>query len=216
MKLKEGAGRLEALSDAIFGLALTFLVVRMDVPKNVAEFQSMTGGFIGFFVTFILLFIIWNKQGRFLRAVEYIDGKVKFLTACFLFLILFFVFPLKYLFTLSVELLLGTAFSSQAFSSSMDSNNIAYLLQMFALGFGSIYLLLCCMYVYSFKRREILGLKLPLPQLKLEVAHYFLVVLVSMLSFVLSLWVSASSLYFAGLVYLLLLPGRYLLKRAIL
>jgi len=44
VKIKEGVNRLEALSDAIFGLALTFLVVRMDVPKNVAEFQSMTGG----------------------------------------------------------------------------------------------------------------------------------------------------------------------------
>jgi len=162
-----------------------------------------------------LLFIIWNKQGRFLRAIEYIDGRVKFLTACFLFLILFFVFPLKYLFTLSVELLLGTAFSNNAFSASMDSNNIAYLLQMFALGIGSIYLLLGCMYVYSYKQKDILGLRIALPQLKLEVAHYLFVVMVAALSLLLSLWVPANWLYSAGVVYLLLLPGRRLLGRLV-
>ena len=95
--------RIEALSDAIFGLALTFLVVKMEIPKSYAEFESMSHGFIGFFITFLMLFIIWNNQARLLSSIDKVDAPLKALLACFLFTILFFVFPLKYMFTLALE-----------------------------------------------------------------------------------------------------------------
>ena len=48
--------RIETLSDAIFGLALTFLVVKIEIPKNFSEFEATSHNFIGFFLTFIAPF----------------------------------------------------------------------------------------------------------------------------------------------------------------
>ncbi len=91
--------RMEGFSDAVFGFAVTLLVVSLEVPKTFDELMQNMGGFAGFAAAFAVLFIIWMQQYKFFRRYGLQDGPTLWLNALLLFLVLFFVYPLKFLFS---------------------------------------------------------------------------------------------------------------------
>src|SRR6201993_2479084 len=100
--------RLESFSDAVFGFALTLLVVSLDVPKSFDDLIATMRGFPAFAVCFLLLALIWNGHYKFCRRYGLDDGTARFLTCVLLFLVLFYVYPLKFLFNLSFhEIMFG-------------------------------------------------------------------------------------------------------------
>jgi low temperature requirement protein LtrA len=110
--------RLEGFSDAVFGFALTLLVVSLDVPKNFSDLANTMRGFPAFAVCFLMLAIIWNSHYKFCRRYGLYDGTARFLTCVLLFLVLFYVYPLKFLFSLGINSIFfrrqPPAFSSRA------------------------------------------------------------------------------------------------------
>ena len=50
--------RLESFSDAVFGFALTLLVVSLDVPKSFDDLVDTKRGFTAFAICFLLLALI--------------------------------------------------------------------------------------------------------------------------------------------------------------
>ena len=50
--------RLESFSDAVFGFALTLLVVSLDVPKSFDDLVDTMRGFTAFAICFLLLALI--------------------------------------------------------------------------------------------------------------------------------------------------------------
>ena len=100
--------RLESFSDAVFGFALTLLVVTLEVPKSFADLLATLRGFPTFAVCFAMLASIWNTHYRFCRRYGLDDGATRFLTCILLFIVLLYVYPLKFLFTLGMnDLLFG-------------------------------------------------------------------------------------------------------------
>src|SRR5947207_4796533 len=100
--------RLESFSDAVFGFALTLLVVSLDVPKTFDDLVTTLRGFPAFAICFLFLALIWNGHYKFCRRYGLDDGTTRFLTCALLFLVLFYVYPLKFLFNLSItSLILG-------------------------------------------------------------------------------------------------------------
>lgn len=92
--------RVEALSDMVFAFALTLLVVSSAPPGSFAELQDLLWGFPGFAAAFAMLLMIWHDHYIFFRRYALEDGWTTTLNAGLLFLILFFVYPLKYLATM--------------------------------------------------------------------------------------------------------------------
>ena len=56
--------RLEALTDAVFGFAITLLVVSLDVPKTFDGLMVLMKGFIPFAASFALLILVWTYHYR--------------------------------------------------------------------------------------------------------------------------------------------------------
>ena len=63
----EEISRIEGLSDAVFGFAITLLVVSLEVPKTFRELASTMSGFGAFAISFALLFLVWYNQHKFFR-----------------------------------------------------------------------------------------------------------------------------------------------------
>jgi uncharacterized membrane protein len=91
--------RVEAFSDAVFAFSLTLLVVSLDVPKSYRELMALTAGFVPFACSFALLTWIWYEHNLFFRRYGLQDGYVVALNGALLFVVLFYVYPLKFLFT---------------------------------------------------------------------------------------------------------------------
>jgi uncharacterized membrane protein len=89
--------RLEAFSDAVFAFALTLLVVSLEVPRTIDQLLSLMRGFLPFAVTFAMVSYLWYEHNKFFRRYGLEDAFTVFLNAILLFVVLFYVYPLKYL-----------------------------------------------------------------------------------------------------------------------
>jgi len=99
--------RLEGFSDAVFGFALTLLVVQLEVPRTAEALRLLVRGSVPFALTFAMVCYIWWEHNRFFRLTGMQDAWTAFLNSLLLFVVLFYVYPLKFLATALVGPLLG-------------------------------------------------------------------------------------------------------------
>src|ERR1700686_1766308 len=99
--------RTEGLSDAVFWFAIPLLVVSREGPRTFSELMYAMRGFGAFAICFTLLFIVWFNQYKFFRRYGLEDTTTLLLNAILLFVVLFYVYPLKFLFTLIVNMFMG-------------------------------------------------------------------------------------------------------------
>jgi len=89
--------RLEGFSDAVFGFALTLLVVSLETPKSFDDLKIQIGGFVPFALMFAMVCWIWYEHNLFFRRYGLQDALTVFLNAVLLFVVLFYVYPLRFL-----------------------------------------------------------------------------------------------------------------------
>lgn len=92
---KHEISRLEGFSDAVFGFALTLLVVQLETPMTLADLRNTAGSFVPFALTFAMVPWIWYLHTQFFRRYPLDDAWTVFLNCTLLFVVLFYVFPLK-------------------------------------------------------------------------------------------------------------------------
>src|ERR1700730_8825258 len=137
--------RIETFSDGVFAFAVTLLIVSLEVPKSFEELLITMRGFFAFGISFLLLVMIWNEQHRFFRTYGMDDAWIITLNGTLLFIVLFYVYPLKFLFTL--------IFSDQIYGANrspftIKQSQIPMLMMIYALGFIAIYTLFFLMYLH--------------------------------------------------------------------
>ncbi len=147
--------RLENFSDAVFGFALTLLVVSLDVPKTVGDLFETMRGFPAFALCFLFLALIWNSHYKFCRRYGLDDGRTRFLTCVLLFVVLFYIYPLKFLFNISIT---GLVFDDAAHHVRMARAQFSNLLTIYDLGFAAVYAALTLLYLHAYGLRDELEL----------------------------------------------------------
>jgi uncharacterized membrane protein len=140
--------RVEALSDAIFAFAVTLMVVSLEVPKTFDELSELMKGFIPFAICFAIFFQIWSNQNLFFRRYGLHDNRTLTLNAILLFVVLFFVYPMKFLWAALFHF--HTAFS--------DDTQVVTLFAIYSAGFATIHLLYALMYRHACNMRSHLKL----------------------------------------------------------
>lgn len=146
--------RLEAFSDAVFGFALTLLVVSLEVPHSYDELMAIMGGFLSFACCFALLLWIWWEHNAFFRRYGLQDGITTVLNGGLLFVVLFYVYPLKFMFDSMFARFLPTRHPPEP----MELYQLANASTVYALGFVVMFIMFALLYARAYARREALGL----------------------------------------------------------
>lgn len=146
--------RVEGFSDAVFGFALTLLVVSLEVPESFDDMKTILAGFVPFALMFALICWIWYEHYAFFRKYDAEDPLTITLNCVLLFIVLFFVYPLKFVFSNVVKLFTGG--HSAFFDMSVFDNRL--LLTVYSIGFVGIMLVFVLLYWNVHRRRVALGL----------------------------------------------------------
>ena len=197
--------RLESFTDAVFAIAITLLVVSHDVPKNFYEFKSVMWGFVGFGVTFTMLVFIWLTNFKFHRRYGLEDGVTIFLNSLFIFLVLFFIYPLKFL----AQVLINFGILNRGFGIDFNigfSGGFEYydIFIIYGLGGFAIWFVIILMYLHAYNKREILDLDSnELEITKETILANSIVCLVILISIILAIFEVG---HWPGLIYLFITP----------
>jgi len=136
--------RLDNFSDVVFGFALTILVVSQAVPHTYDELHAIVLGFLPFATCFFLFVNIWLAHYRFFRRYGMHDETTIWLNLILLFTVLFYVYPLKFLFTFAA----GT--TTGVFTNLYQPRQ---LMIMYGAGFAAIYLCFAALLANAWKQR---------------------------------------------------------------
>jgi uncharacterized membrane protein len=141
--------RIEALTDAVFGFAITFLFVSFDVPTNFDALMVQMRGFIPFAACFALLILVWMYHYKLFGRFDMDDGVTMFLNSVLLFVVLFYIYPLKFVFT---SWLGGT---SATFS---DFEQIRSMMVLYSAGYIAVFAVFGMLYHHAYRMRSRLQL----------------------------------------------------------
>jgi uncharacterized membrane protein len=144
----DSVSQLEGFSDTAFGFAITLLVVSLAVPNRFDELLKQLSGLPVFAVTFALVATIWYGQFLFFRRYAMSDFVTVVLTLLLLFVVLFYVYPLKFLF----------AVAFQTGGISFQERDVPTLFLIYGLGFASVSFVLALLYAHAYRKRDELGL----------------------------------------------------------
>lgn len=195
--------RVEGFTDAVFAFAVTLLVVALEVPHTFEGLMDVVRGFPAFVLCFAMLMGFWNAHYRFHRRYGLEGVFTRVMTMAILVLVLFSVYPLKYLFTLLTVQIFGLDLHNAPHLHGRDQVRTLYLI--YGLGLAGVWTLYAFMYGHALRKREQLQLDATETILtRSTLAGYFIYVSVCLMSIVLALLTSSDSL--PGLVYFVLGP----------
>jgi uncharacterized membrane protein len=148
--------RLEGFSDAIFGFAITLLVVSLEVPATFDELMAVFRGLPVFAVCFAMLLLVWHEHHEYFRKVGLQDGPTVWLNGALLFVVMIYIYPLKFLFAL-IAGPDGFALGPRQ-QRMIRFDQLPLLMVIYGLGFVTIFALLAAMYLRGWRKRAALGL----------------------------------------------------------
>ncbi|MDY7394468.1 TMEM175 family protein [Aureibaculum sp. 2210JD6-5] len=190
--LKQSKSRLESISDSIFAFAATLVVVSLDVPESFEVLKENLFGFFSFAVSFLGLILIWKVHYNFFRRIEKIDNWIIALNMALLFVILFFVYPLKFLSNLTIGK--GTINSMQ---------DLSELFQLYGLGFTLVFLFISLMYLYASRSKSDISNR---AELRYYSRHFSIFVIVGIISIIIAKLNLGMSFGLPGFAFFLLGP----------
>jgi len=195
MKLPHNISRIEAFSDAVFAFAATLLVVSIDSTDSFLLMEAEWTGFLTFGVSFFVLVALWSVHYNFFRRTSYMDNWILALNTILLFVVLYYIFPLKSLLDAWVG---GIGLNIEDFAS---------LFQLYSLGFFLIFLCFSLMYLRAFKKTRSQENTMIL---LFYARHFGIYVGVSLLSIILARLKIGLIYALPGLIYSLLGPLCYI------
>lgn len=146
--------RIEAFSDAVFAFAVTLLVVSLEVPKSAHELFEMMSGFVAFGICLVFLTMVWIDHARYFKRYPLTDYTAVALNMLLLFVVLLFVYPMKFLFAL----LMGVFVFGHENHAIRSMEEMKQLMQIYGLGFVALHAVLLTMHLHARRKRAQLHL----------------------------------------------------------
>jgi Endosomal/lysosomal potassium channel TMEM175 len=196
--------RIEGLSDAVFAFAVTLLIVSTEVPKTYDDLLLKLRDFVPFAACFVQLMIVWYSHYQFYRRYNLQDMKSVVLTMILLFVVLFYTYPLKFVF---VSWWLSMIDPSGAAMRTMFTSpeQLSQLFSIYAIGFIVVYSVFGLMYLHAHHSRTELELtELEIWDTKHTIRETFMLCGVGVISLTLANVLPTELVGFAGMTYALI------------
>jgi len=147
------ASRVDNLTDAVFGIAITLLIFNLANPNSFDDLVGFAKTLPAFLLSISFLLLIWNEHFRFSEIYTLNDTQLIMLNTLFLALIIFFVYPLRFL-----ALLLTNLVFQANIDISIALDQMHFLMIFYGLAIFALYFVLFLFYVRAMQRKEELEL----------------------------------------------------------
>lgn len=184
--MKHSRSRVAALSDGVFAFASTLMVVDVGTTVDVQHINSQIPVFISFGVAFFVMMLLWKVHYNFFQRTKYVDDWIIAANTLLLFTILFYLFPLK------------TLVNSITQQIGMTTHDLAQLFILYGIGFILVFASYSFLYWRAFKKDTNNSRHL---QLKYYYTHFFVFVLLGILSVILSIFEVGVKFGLPGFIY---------------
>lgn len=155
----ENPTRLENFSDAVFAFSITLLMISLEVPKNFSGILDLTDELIAFAITIIPLFLIWQQHRLFFRRYGLDDRTIFIWNTVLLFIVLIFIFPLKFL-SLFLIRFVGLVFfnTENIFNTMIEGTQVPWLMVYYGIGALGILFVFSRFYKHALRMSNETGL----------------------------------------------------------
>lgn len=155
--------RIETFSDAVFAVAFTLVVLSSSVPETFDGLRKSIHDIIPSFICIVLIVIIWYQHYVFFLRYGLQNTKTVTVNTFLLFLVLIYIYPLKFLARFLVELYGGLIFGRpdnfmNNFGGEMNSGNMTLLMTAYGAGATLIFMAMTWLYRHAYKKRDELEL----------------------------------------------------------
>lgn len=153
--------RIETFSDAVFALAVTLLVLSSTVPDTFEQLKDSFSNLVPFAICITLLMIIWYQHYIFFIRYGFRDVKIVAINTMLLFLVLVYVYPLKFLFMVLSSLFYNMITGDKEalnvlFTEVLPAADAPVLMVIYGLGATAIFAVLAWMYKIALNRKVLL------------------------------------------------------------
>jgi len=155
--------RVETFSDAVFALAITLVVLSSSVPETFAELRASMNDVLPFLLCVVLIVVIWVQHYQFFLKYGLQNTRTIVYNTFLLFLVLVYVFPLKFLMkflvTFYATLITGNwAYFRVTYADQMQAGDMRFLMMIYGLGAAFIFFTLMMLYRHAYRKRVELDL----------------------------------------------------------
>jgi hypothetical protein len=202
--------RIEGLSDGVFAFAVTLLIVSLEVPETFTDLWVKMQGFGSFAISFSILFQVWYTQHIFFRRYGLQDTLTVVLNGVLLFLVLFYMYPLKFLFGMLVNEVSGGGglvhlSNGQTMPMLQSAEEGVRMMVIYGIGFAAVFGLFTLLYFHAWRKRHEMELSdAEIYDARSTMRHNALLAGVPLLSILVAL--TSGSPNIAGYVYILIGP----------
>ena len=163
----EGSSRLEQLSDGVFALAITLLLISSEIPRTSEELISFTRDILAFAASTVVLILIWYQHYLYFLRFGLKDKRTVVLNTFLLLVMLFYVYPLKFVISFMLSyfgymllILFGIEFDQEAFYSLVTSvsswETLPTVMIIYSAGYFSLMLAFALLYRHATRQKEVL------------------------------------------------------------
>ncbi|MBL0340243.1 MAG: DUF1211 domain-containing protein [Bacteroidetes bacterium] len=150
--------RIESFTDSVFAFAVTLIVVSLQVPETFKELMLSMRGFIGFAICFLIMMLVWFDQYIFFRKYGLQDVKTIFLNSFLLFVVLIYVYPLKFIFSFLTQGNENIHMDGHVTFKFSENYEVNQLMILYGIGFFVIYGIFLLLHYHALCKKEELQL----------------------------------------------------------